>query len=59
MGSTAILLGKTPATNVSCSSTRDCTATTPAVGKPTTVDVVVIVGRAKSKKTSNDHYTLQ
>jgi hypothetical protein len=54
---TIFLFGKTHATAVDCSSTTTCTATTPASSKTGVVDVIAEVGKAKSKKSTADHYT--
>lgn len=47
---TELKFGKVPAAGVSCSSTTSCTATAPAAAKAGAVDVIALVGKAKSKK---------
>jgi surface antigen len=47
---TAFLFGKTPAAAVSCASTTECSVTAPAAAKAGVVDVVAVVGKAKSRK---------
>ena len=56
-GATTVLVGKTPATNVTCGSTIECIATMPAASKPGTVDIVVSAGDLKSKRNSGDRFT--
>jgi len=47
---TEFKFGKVLATAVSCSSTTSCTAAAPAAAKAGAVDVIALVGKAKSKK---------
>lgn len=47
---TEFKFGKVAATGVSCASTTSCTATAPAAAKAGAVDVIALVGKAKSKK---------
>ncbi|HUA75930.1 MAG TPA: IPT/TIG domain-containing protein [Solirubrobacteraceae bacterium] len=58
---TAFKFGKNAATAVECTSTTSCTVTVPAAakqGKESVVDVIVAVGKSKSKKNPpNDQYT--
>ncbi len=55
---TEIKFGKVPATGVSCASTTSCTATSPPSAKAVAVDVIAVVGKAKSKKTRpGDRFT--
>jgi hypothetical protein len=56
-GLTTVLFGKTPGTQVSCSSITQCTVMTPAAVKTGAVDVVAAIGRLKSKKSTADLYT--
>jgi hypothetical protein len=56
--SMGVLFEKVPGTSVNCSSTTECTVTSPPASKkikPTTgggVNVIAVVGKAKSKKTA-------
>jgi len=52
---TTLRFGKTPATDVSCASTTECTARVPR-GQSGTIDVVALVGRLKSTKVPSDKY---
>ena len=48
---TTLLFKKAPGTAVNCSSTTECTVTSPAATKSRrVVDVVAEIGKAKSKK---------
>jgi IPT/TIG domain len=47
---TEFKFGKVVATGASCSSTTSCTATAPAAAKAGAVDVIAVIGKAKSKK---------
>ncbi len=47
---TEFKFGKVAATGVSCASTTSCTATAPPAAKAGAVDVIALVGKAKSKK---------
>jgi len=47
---TSFDFGKVPAGSVNCTSSTSCTALTPASSKTGAVDVIAIVGAAKSKK---------
>jgi len=55
-GRTVFEFGKSFATEVSCSSTSRCTLLTPA-GKVGTVDILALVGNARSGKVPADRYT--
>ena len=56
VGATTFAFGKADATQVSCPSTGECTATTPASAKAKTVAVVALIGKEKSKKTPAAQY---
>jgi streptogramin lyase len=55
-GITTILFGKTPAGSVTCSSTTECIAISPAASKAGTVDIVAVIAGKKSKRTAADRY---
>jgi hypothetical protein len=54
-GATTVKFGATAATNVACTTTTNCTATSPAGSG--TVDVVVTVGTVQSGVTAADRFT--
>ncbi len=56
-GTTEILFGKTVATHITCASTTECTATSPATTKAGAVDIVAVAAGKKSKKSSGDRYS--
>ena len=47
---TTLLFKKAPGTAVNCSSTTECTVTSPAQTKAAVVDIVAEIGKSKSKK---------
>ncbi|MBI3241383.1 MAG: IPT/TIG domain-containing protein [Chloroflexi bacterium] len=56
-GATGVKFGANVATNVSCTSTTTCKATSPAGTRRTTVDVIVTVGGQSSAISSADKFT--
>ena len=59
-GTTSFKFGKALAGSVQCSSTSSCTALSPAGSKAASVDVIALVGTAKSKKSPpGDSFTYE
>jgi hypothetical protein len=58
-GATKFMFGKHPASAVECSSSQDCTMTSPAGAGSGAVDVRAVVGAAKSKKSVADRFSYE
>lgn len=56
---TEVSFGKVSSASVSCSSTTECVAITPAIPRPKTVKVIASVGSKKSKGTASTYYTYE